>query len=491
MSTLSEIVKRSGRSTQADLEWLNLLIADWQLVADLVFADLVLWVPTADESFVAVAHARPSSAATVFYRDITGEVVRKQWESSVRQAFKTGEIVSRGSAESYESTLTTFSAIPVKRRLSKANDSVTEAPIAVITRHTNLAEAKVPSKLQLNYLRCGADLLQMVADGAYPDFSNPTGPKRGAPRANDGLLRLDVNGVVTFASPNGLSAFNRLGAAGELEGKSLIEATTPVLKSKIKTDQSLPVLLSGQAAWRADLDSKNMALSVRAIPLKAGGERIGAIVLCRDVTELRSQERELITKDATIREIHHRVKNNLQTVASLLRIQSRRTKSEETKAALAQAMRRVSAIAVVHDTLATGLTQEVNFDEVFDRILLMISELASAHGQSVRTIIDGKFGMLQAEQSTPLAMSLTEIVTNAIEHGLAERSGVVHISAERRQKKLEIAVSNNGEPIKPGTIGTGLGTQIVRTLIEGELRGSIHWSSPAEGGARVAITIPL
>jgi len=491
VSTISEIVKRHGRASQADLEWLNLLVADWQLVADLVFADLVLWVPTAEGDFVAVAHARPSSAATVFYRDITGELVRKQWAASVREAFSSGKIVSRGAAESYESTLTTFSAVPVKRRLSKGNDHVTEQPIAVITRHTNLAEAKAPSKLQLNYLRCGTDLLQMVADGSYPDFSNPTGPKRGAPRANDGLLRLDVNGVVTFASPNGLSAFNRLGASGELEGKSLIEATTPVLKSKLKTDQSLPVLLNGQAAWRADLDSRNMTLSVRAIPLKANGERIGAIVLCRDVTELRNQERELITKDATIREIHHRVKNNLQTVASLLRIQSRRTKSDETKAALAQAMRRVSAIAVVHDTLATGLSQEVNFDEVFDRILLMVSELASAHGQNVRTIIDGKFGMLQAEQSTPLAMSLNELVTNAIEHGLADRSGVVHISAERRQKKLEIAVSNNGAAIEPGSIGSGLGTQIVRTLIEGELRGTIHWSSPAEGGARVAITIPL
>ena len=491
MSSVSEIIKRNTRASQADLEWLNLLVADWQLIADLIFADLVLWVPTSEGNFVAVAHARPSSAATVFYRDITGETVRKQWASAVRSAFDESTIVARGAAESFDGTLTTFSAVPVKRRISKTTEQATEAPIAVITRHTNIAEAKVPSKLQLNYLSCGNDLLTMVSEGSYPDFSNPTGPKRGTPRANDGLLRLDVNGVVTFASPNGLSAFNRFGAAGELEGKSLIEAATPVLKSKLKTDQSLPVLLAGQAAWRADLESRTMSLSVRAIPLKAAGKSIGAIVLCRDVTELRSQERELITKDATIREIHHRVKNNLQTVASLLRIQSRRTKSEETKTALAQAMRRVSAIAVVHDTLATGISQEVNFDEVFDRILLMVTELASAHGQNVRTIIDGKFGMLQAEQSTPLAMSLTELVSNAIEHGLAERSGVVHISAERRQKKLEITVSDNGQGIAANSIGTGLGTQIVRTLIEGELRGSIHWSSPREGGARVAITIPL
>ena len=331
----------------------------------------------------------------------------------------------------------------------------------------------------------------MVNDGTYPDFSNPTGPKRGAPRANDGLLRLDEDGVVTFASPNGLSAFNRLGIAGELEGKSLAEAATVIIKDKMIVDETLPLVVTGRAPWRADMESRNVTLSVRAIPLKAKGQRTGAIVLCRDVTELRRQERELITKDATIREIHHRVKNNLQTVASLLRIQARRSDSEEARESLSQATRRVSAIAVVHDTLSEGLAQDVNFDEVFDRVLLLSSELASSHNTTVKTMIDGKFGSLKSELATPLAVALTEIVTNAVEHGLANRSGVVAINAERKQKQLQITVSDNGVGIPEGKIGTGLGTQIIRTLIEGELRGSIHWSSPKEGGSRVAISIPL
>ena len=251
------------------------------------------------------------------------------------------------------------------------------------------------------------------------------------------------------------------------------------------------MVVTGRAPWRVDLDSRNVTLSLRAIPLKKAGVRIGAIVLCRDVTELRRQERELITKDATIREIHHRVKNNLQTVASLLRIQARRSTSEEAKESLEQAMRRVSAIALVHDTLSEGLTQEVNFDEVFDRMLMLVSETAAGHNTSVRTLIDGKFGRLPSEMATPLAVALTEVVTNSIEHGLANRAGVVHVSAERLQKKLVIAVSDNGVGLTGGVLGSGLGTQIIRTLIEGELRGSIHWSSPHEGGVRVAITIPL
>jgi two-component sensor histidine kinase len=225
--------------------------------------------------------------------------------------------------------------------------------------------------------------------------------------------------------------------------------------------------------------------------LKKAGERFGALVLCRDVTDLRRQERELITKDATIREIHHRVKNNLQTVASLLRIQARRTDSEDARESLNQAMRRVSAIALVHDTLSEGLNQDLNFDEVFDRVLMLTSEVAASSNTTVRTMIDGKFGMLKSELATPLAVALTEVVTNAVEHGLADRSGVVHINAERKPKQLDITVSDNGRGLEGGVVGQGLGTQIIRTLIQGELRGTISWMSPADGGTRVAISIPL
>lgn len=490
MSTLSEINKAHGVASAADVEWLSLLQSDWQILADLVFADLILWLPTQDGGFVAAGHARPSSAATIFYRDISGEPIRKEWVAQVRQAFESGLTVDTKAQAGSDGTTTRLSAIPVRRKVSKKADAAVGKPIAVVTRHTNLSEVLMPNRLQLNYLGCGNDLLVMVAEGNFPDVNNPTGPRRGAPRANDGILRLDEAGKVIFASPNGLSAFNRLGIVGELEGKSLAEASNSILAGK-NVDESLPLVLSGRAPWRTDMESQNVTLTVRAIPLWAEGQRVGAIVMCRDATDLRMQERELITKDATIREIHHRVKNNLQTVASLLRIQSRRSESSEAKDSLQQAMRRVDAIAVVHDTLSEGLSQDVNFDEVFDRILMLTTEVASSLNTSVKTIIDGKFGKLRSEKATPLAVALTEIVTNAVEHGLAERSGVVAINAERKPRELIITVSDNGKGLAKGEVGTGLGTQIIRTLIEGELRGSIHWSSPTEGGARVAITIPL
>jgi two-component sensor histidine kinase len=283
-----------------------------------------------------------------------------------------------------------------------------------------------------------------------------------------------------------------MGFAGELEGESLAEVTTSLLTGKMVVDESLPLVVTGRAPWRTDIESRGVTVSLRTIPIRDRGERKGAIVLSRDVTEVRHQERELITKDATIREIHHRVKNNLQTVASLLRIQARRTHSEGAKEALTQAMRRVAAIAVVHDTLSEGLNQDVNFDQVFDRVLLLIAEVASSHTTTVRPRSMGSFGDLPSEYATPLALALTELVTNAVEHGLAgRRDGEVEIVARRSDDALSVKVRDNGVGLPEGKVGSGLGTQIVRTLIQGELGGTIDWHTLHGEGTEVTIDVPL
>jgi two-component sensor histidine kinase len=492
VSTLSDLVSAQGRSSEADIEWLHLLVGDWQLLADLAFADIVLWVPSKDDSFVAVAHARPSSSATLFYRDFVGQNVKPEWAAQVTEAFETTTIIDSTTPTWYEETPTRVRAVPVLRRLSPSGKLTTDFPIAVITRHTNLSEARTPSRQELTFNECANDLFAMIASGDFPDLGAPTAPRRGAPRASDGLIRLDIDGVVTFASPNALSAFNRMGFDGELEGESLAEVTTALLVDrKDVVDESLPLVVTGRAPWRTDIEAKGVTVSLRAIPIRDRGERVGAIVLCRDVTEVRHQERELITKDATIREIHHRVKNNLQTVASLLRIQARRTHNDVARDALGQAMRRVAAIAVVHDTLSEGLSQNVDFDAVFDRVLLLIAEVASSHNTTVHPKSTGSFGILPSEYATPLALALTELVTNAVEHGLAGRDGEVAIVAKRTAEKLSVKVRDNGVGLPEGKVGSGLGTQIVRTLIQGELGGTIDWHTLVGSGTEVTIDVPL
>jgi two-component sensor histidine kinase len=485
-------MKLNGQTHAADIEWLHALVADWQVIADLSFADLVLWISDGKNGFVAAGHARPSSAATVFYRDITGKPVEKAWAQLVAKAFKSGKAVEYGEPDKYQGVPARLSAVPVFRRLNFSSGvDITPSPIAVVTKHTNLGEAAAPNKTRISLSGLGEKLLSMVADGNYPVFSEQSSPRRGAPRVNDGLVHIDSEGVVIFSSPNGMSAFQKLGVAGELEGRSLIEVTNELNKDKRYVDEGLALVVSGGQAWRADIEGNEAALSVRSIPIFENSVSTGSILLCRDVTELRRQERELVTKDATIREIHHRVKNNLQTVASLLRIQGRRSKSPETLEALSDAERRVAAIAVVHDSLSEGLAQDVNFDEVFDRIISLVGDLAAGYHAKVTNLRIGKFGRLPSEIATPLAVVLTELVTNAYEHGLSNKTGHLTVTAARKSKKLFITIADDGVGIEPGKIQSGLGTQIVITLAEGELRGKIDFKSDKTGGTTVALEVPI
>ena len=455
-------------------------MSDWQLIADLAFADLVMWVPT-KEGFIAAGHARPSSAATRFYRDITGNFPQRNWEIQIELAWKENKIATSAGSKDYDNP-DQLTAVPV--------NNASGDPIAVITRHTSNRAGFYSSKLEKAYLSCANDLLNMVSNGNFPNKDAGTGPKRGAPRANDGLIRVDKEGRVTFASPNALSAFNRAGIEGELEGEILAELAVGGNSSLLQVDEGLPMVLSAKDSWRSDLSTLNSTLSIRSIPLINQGERVGGLILVRDVTQLRDRERELITKDVTIREIHHRVKNNLQTVSSLLKIQARKSESEEVKNSLQQALRRVNAIGLVHEALSELSQQDVEFDSVFQQILNLVGELFASYRATVETKIDGRFGEIPSERATPLAIALTEIVSNAVEHGLRDRSGVVMVGVKRENNRLDIEVTDDGIGMPEGKEGSGLGTQIIRSLVEGELRGNISWTSPIRGGTRVKLSIP-
>jgi len=487
VGTLNDLVHEHTDLDEADVEWLHQLVGDWQLLSDLSFADLVLWVRTPD-GWVSVAHVRPTTGATVFFHDVVGEQVRAGERPPLDDALASGRIQRDGDPRLRDGVLE--EAIPVVRA---------GAVVAVLSRQTNVGTMRAPSHLELTYIGCGDALASMVAEGAFPVTGSPTGSRRGAPRVGDGLMRLDVEGLVTYASPNAVSAYHRLGYDRQLVGASLAEVTTTVMRGRGQVDEGLPLVLTGKAPWRADIDGRGTALSVRAIPLVVHGARVGALLLLRDVTELRRRERELLSKDATIREIHHRVKNNLQTVAALLRLQSRRLEDGPGRTALDEAGRRVGAIALVHETLSTSFDETVVFDEVAVRALSALVEAATPDG-TTRVRHEGRFGRLRAEDATALSLVLTELVQNAVEHGLGPAGGVVTVRADRTSvpgpdgegsaDELRVLVSDDGAGLPDGFAGRpgGLGTQIVRSLV-GELGGSISWRAREQGGTDVQMVL--
>lgn len=502
---MSNLVKKHCELNEEQLDWLETLALDWPLLADLALGDVVLWVPTADEKLIAVAHSRPAGSVTLFYRDIIGSYMRDDWREIAEEALTSSEPATSSAPIWYEENAMRLTAYAVSKRGKGAGTETARntdtgaftaigqpsSPFAVLTVHTGVSDVQGSTRIGGAFREVAEELFEMIQQGLFPSPGAARGRERGAPRATDGLVRLETDGTVSFASPNTQSTFTQLGYRDELEGENFAGVIAELVKGQFDTNESLPLIAQGRIAKRADIEVNGRVVTLRGIPVIHDEERIGGIVLTRDVTALRQQEQELLTKDATIREIHHRVKNNLQTVASLLRVQARRARSEEAKEVLGQAMRRVAAIAVVHDTLSTGLSQIVDFDVVFDRVLGLAAEVASLHNTTVHPRKEGRFGELPSEYATPLALTLTEIVTNAVEHGLAGREGEVIITADRSDTRLAVEVVDTGTGLPGGTVGDGLGTQIVRTLVEGELGGSITWGPHERGGTRVSIEVPL
>jgi two-component sensor histidine kinase len=246
---------------------------------------------------------------------------------------------------------------------------------------------------------------------------------------------------------------------------------------------------------RIEVDAGGAAVLLRTLPLVVHGSAAGAAVLVRDVTEVKRRDRALMSKDATIREIHHRVKNNLQTVAALLRLQARRTTNTEGREALIESVRRVSSIALVHDALSMSVNEEVNLDEVIDRILPIMNDVATVD-TPIRINREGMLGVLDSDRATALIMVITELVQNAIEHAfdLAATQGSVTIHAERSARWLDVVVHDNGRGLPAGFSvenSDRLGLQIVRTLVSAELDGSLRMHDAPAGGTDVVLRVPI
>ncbi len=483
MSTLSDLVRARTDLGSADVDRLHRLVSEWQLVSDLSFADLVLWVRTREGAWLAVAHMRPTTGPTTYPDDVVGSELAAP--ERVERAYREGRIVREGEPEWRQKVPVRQEAVPVR------SDART---IAVLSRDTNLAAARMPSHLELSYLTAAGELLQMVSEGSFP-FSDAPDPE-GSPRVGDGFLRLDRTGHVVYASPNALSASRRLGVTGDLIGAHLGHTISRLSAGpgldEPRGSAALAAVLRFREPRESEVEGQGTTVLLRALPLVPGGEPRGAIVLLRDVTEVRRRDRQILGKDATIREIHHRVKNNLQTVAALLRLQARRMTDPDARSALEESVRRVASIAVVHETLSRSLDELVAFDGIADTVLAMCAEVAAPESH-VKVVRQGSFGVLAAEVATPLSMVLTELVQNAVEHAFPDREGVIEVRADRRPGRLDVVVADNGRGLPPGfdvAASTRLGLQIVRTLVDGELRGTLE-VVPGEVGTQARLSIPL
>ena len=303
--------------------------------------------------------------------------------------------------------------------------------------------------------------------------------------ASDGIIITDQFSRIIFASAAAQRIYRVLGV-GSLKGCHLFDRQLTRHVTREAFERERP--------WQKELTAGGLYLIRRQIDLQAGGTLLRRIVVLSDLTEVRAKEQEIRIKSAVIQEIHHRVKNNLQTVASLLRLQARRSGSEEVKSALSESVNRVLSIAAVHDFLSRQQDESMDLQQVMTEIFAQVRASMVATDFELRQEFSGESVSLPPKYASSLALVLNELIINAVEHAFAGRqAGLVGLQVELADElKLDFYDDGCGLPEDFSTQKRrSLGLSIIRTLIEGDLGGSFRLENDASGrGTHAYIVLP-
>jgi len=513
VATLAELLRDRAIVPGPVVEHLQRLVGSWAILSDLSFSDLLLFVPTAEDmgGFVVVGQVRPTTSQTLHLEDLLGREVSDDERPLLARAWSLGSVVEGEVPVTARNERARVVCIPVR---------FDGEVVAVLTREAPLVVGRRPGELERVYVGVFDRFARMVTAGTFP-FPVDEPLSSEAPRVGDGVMTLDAAARVEFASPNAVNAMHRLGVYRAILGASLDELGV--------RGNPVPAAYGGQVPVSDELELGDVAVFIRCIPLLDQERVTGAVVLVRDVTDLRRRDRLLMGKDVAIREVHHRVKNNLQTISSLLRLQSRRLPKGDARHALEEAERRVRSIAVVHEILSRDTADEVDFNDILPSLVRMAEDFSGAFAP-VRVTWSGEAGEMGAQVATPLAVALNELVQNAVEHAFAPpprqmgelpfemaaspqkpnpsvrtlmtgsgdaglhggRQPEVHITLVRRGEELFVQVRDNGIGLPPGfsiEATTSLGLSIVRGLVNSQLGGTINMYN--DGGTVVELVIPV
>ena len=488
MTTLAELSEDFTSLTDAAVDHLLRLTASWSLLADLSFSDMVLVAPDENtvnnEEFVVLGQVRPNNRSTLIVDDLIGSIQPSSQWPLVKRAFESGH---RAVGEVALPAIP--QAVPVWCIPVRFDGRV----IAVLVRLQG--PLRGPASLyEQAYLSIFERLCSMVSDATFP-YREDTVAGPGMPRVGDGIILINEVGEVEFATPNATNALHRLGVYASTEGKTFVEAG---LRMRV-VDRCLEY---GIPAMEEVDRSNDVAIVFHCIPLFDQGVVTAVVVLLRDVSDLRQLNRLVLNKEAAVREVHHRVKNNLQTISSLLRLQARRSDEHDTVVALQEAERRVRSIAVVHEVLSREPGEEVVFDEIVRSIVLLVEDTVLAL-HPVEIVVNGELGTLPTDLATPLALALTELLTNAVEHAFIgfggpdnEHVGVVTLDLSLEGDDAVAEIRDNGRGLEDDfklDVATSLGLSIVRDLIRSQLNGTIEMTNVPYadgGGTLIRVVVP-
>ena len=490
---MNSVVQHCESLRTEDRAFLEKIGNDLGILADLARADLLMYCHCAGDRAIIVAQVRPHSILPIYSESLVGRQVNAAEEPDVFRALIEGR---RGLTE-------------VRRQIGSLGASAKTAPIvqetfpvrtregrivAAIAIETNLIERERHQRRSKVFRRALKQFRQSVLAGEL------RGAAQLMPFAeHDGIVVVDAQRRIQYVSGIATSLYRKLGYVGDLLRRRVedleLDDHQVVLEAMERGRCLEREIRVGDLVWikkALPLFSRRRGLR-RFLAAESVRRLEGALVVIHDQTDARRQQEELRIKVALIQEIHHRVKNNMQTIASLLRLQSRRTGSEEVRRALQEGINRILSVAVIHEFLAHQEARVINIRDVSQRIVSQIQEGILDRERSIRLTLEGPNIYLPTQPATVCALVINELLQNALEHGYnRQEGGTVTVRLQDDGEQVTIAVDDDGVGLPEEfdlSQTSSLGLQIVRTLAEGDLKGNFKLHG-RDKGVSALVTFP-
>jgi hypothetical protein len=417
VASLAELVRNQTPLAPAQTMHLQRLVASWNMLADFCFSDLVLFVPVSnhpsvdsgahaaalgdpgsDLQLLVVGHVRPSTTQTVYRHDLIGEIVTNEDRPVVARAMRRRRDHRGRDHRAVVRERVRVLCIPVR------HDGQT---IAVLSRESTPSVGRSPGELERTYVDIFNRFARMIAAGAVPLPDSTTPTPRSRPASATAWWCSIAPAAWSTRRPTRCRRCTAWGAR---------QPRGPRLGELGIDDEPMRDAFGVGKPVTQEVERGDVIILVRCIPMLDSQGVSGAVVLFRDVTEVRQRDRLLMSKDATIREIHHRVKNNLQTISSLLQLQSpahrqRRGEGRHRRVGAAHPVDRAGP----RDAVARGgRGRGVHRDPAAPGADGGRGGVVT--GPPIEFEVVGDAGTLPAQVATPMAVVLTELLQNTADH---------------------------------------------------------------------------
>lgn len=455
---------------QEDIAFLEKLKGDLPILADLSRSDILLYLYCPEEErALVIGQAQPHSVSPIYRSSLIGRSVTRQEEPAIFQVFR-----RRGPIQGYADV--TLRGAPTMQRVFPIYSRQGHI-LGAVSIETNVVEYERHNRRSPVFRKALTQLQQMVLRGELE------GAATLSPFAeHDGIIFVDPSGNIRYVSGIAENLHRKLGFG------------TKLLKSNIKSLPGHEAIFQRALETRACVEQEAQEGALiwirKAIPVTVRSYRwpwepeptpsrlAGVFITIHDATDARRKEQELRIKQAMIQEIHHRVKNNLQTIAALLRIQARRVEDPKAQAALQESVARILSVAVVHEFLSHDESTVINMREVGQRILAQTREGIMDKSKGINLVLEGDSFFLPAQRATACALVINELVQNAVEHGYADRQGgTISLNLRAEGDDMVIEVADDGEGLPPDfdlSRSSSLGLKIVQTLVKEDLKGTFQ-----------------